>query len=388
VAAVGLRVAIVHPFAWPDVRRGGERYLDDLARHVALAGHRVEMITGTSDRSSVEAVEGTDGRLVHRRLHQPRSGRLERRGVRPVEVFGAVAFPTLVRHRFDVVHALMPTAALAARGAGQRTVFTFLGHPEPDVLAAHPWLTRSIRAAVKTSSAITSLSPASADGWREVFGRESVVIPPGVRLDAFPPERAPRTGPPKVLFSADAATARKGLDRLLAAMALVLDERPDARVQISSPTDWTWALEGLGAERDRVVQAVDALGAGRPEDVPVRYREATVTVLPSWGETFGMVLVESLASGTPVVCNDDGGMTSIVTDPAIGRVAPSEDPQALARAILDAIALAAQPGTPERCARHAAQWDWATAVSPAHVALYEEVASGRSAGPRKRGPVR
>jgi glycosyltransferase involved in cell wall biosynthesis len=388
VSAVGLRVAIVHPFAWPDVRRGGERYLDDLARHVAAAGHHVEMITGTADRSSIAPVEGTDGRLVHRRLHQPRSGRLERRGVRPVEVFGALALPTLVRHRFDVVHALMPTAALAAWAARQRTVFTFLGHPEPDVLAAHPWLRRSIHAAVKASTAVTSLSPASAAGWQEVFGRESVVIPPGVRLDAFPPELAPRVGPPRILFSADAATVRKGLDRLLAAMALVLDERPDARVQISSPTDWTWALDGLGAERDRVAQAVDALGAGRPEDVPVRYREATVTVLPSWGETFGMVLVESLASGTPVVCNDDGGMTSIVTDPAIGRIAPPQDRDALARAILDAIALAAEPDTPARCARHAAEWDWATAVSPAHVALYEEVASGRSAGPRKRGAVR
>ena len=53
-----------------------------------------------------------------------------------------------------------------------------------------------------------------------------------------------------------------------------------------------------------------------------------MTVLPSWGETFGMVLVESLASGTPVVCNDDGGMTSIVTDPAVGRIARSEDAHA------------------------------------------------------------
>jgi glycosyltransferase involved in cell wall biosynthesis len=191
-----------------------------------------------------------------------------------------------------------------------------------------------------------------------------------------------------VLFSADAGDRRKGVDRLLAAFARVLDERPDARLQISSATDWTWALDALGRDRGRVERAVDALGAGRPEDVPGRYRAATVTVLPSSGEAFGMVLVESLASGTPVVCNDDGGMPSIVSDPAIGRVATATDPTALADAILDVIGLAVAPGTPERCVAHAARWDWATAVSPAHEELYEAVASGRSAGPRNRGVAR
>jgi glycosyltransferase involved in cell wall biosynthesis len=371
---VPLRVAIVHPYAWPDVRRGGERYLDDLARHIARAGHQVEMITGTAGPSSRAAVDGTEGRLVHRRLHHPRSARLERRGVRPVDTFGLLAAPVLVRHRFDVVHALMPTAALAARAARQRTVFTLLGHPEPAELDAHPWLLRGARAAVRTATEVTSLSTASAGAWGAIFGRRSVVVPPGVRLDLFPPELQPRVGPPKVLLSADAADRRKGVDLLLAAFIRVLDVRPDARLQISSASDWTWALEGLGRDRDRVEAAVDSLGAGRPEDVPARYRGATVTVLPSRGEAFGMVLVESLASGTPVVCNDDGGMPSIVSDPSIGQVARAAEPDALGAAILTTIELAQRPGTPAACVAHAAQWDWATAVSPAHETVYQRVA--------------
>jgi len=388
VHAVPLRVALVHPFAWPDVRRGGERYLDDLARHVAAAGHEVEMITGTAAPSSSEELDVGGGRLVHRRLHHPRSARLERRGVRPVETFGLIALPTLARRRFDVVHALTPTAAVAARAALQRTVFTLLGHPEPDEQRAHPWLRRGALAAVRSASAVTALSPSSAEGWAEVFGRGSEVLPPGVRLDLFPPALPPRTGPPKVLFSADAGDRRKGVDRLLAAFGRVLDQRSDARLQISSATDWTWALAGLGVDRERVERAVDALGPGRPEDVPARYRDATVTVLPSTGEAFGMVLVESLASGTPVVCNDDGGMPSIVSEPAVGRVAQAADPDALSEAILEVVAMAGEPDTPARCVAHAARWSWATAISPAHVALYEAVASGRSAGPRKRGVAR
>jgi glycosyltransferase involved in cell wall biosynthesis len=389
VHGVGLRVAIVHPYAWPDVRRGGERYLDDLARHVAGAGHHVEMITGTAGPSSVIELDAGGGRLVHRRLRQPRSSRLERRGIRPVETYGLVVAPTLARHRYDVVHALTPTAAIAARVARQPTVFSLIGHPELAELAAHPWLARGARAAVRLATEITALSPQSSAAWADVFGRTAVVLPPGVRLDRFPPALAPRTGPPKVLFSADASDRRKGIDRLLAAFPAVLDRRPDARLQISSATDWTWALGALGPDRDRVAAAVDALGAGRPEDVPGRYREATVTVLPSRGEAFGLVLVESLASGTPVVCNDDGGMPSIVCDPAIGLVADAADPLALAAAILATIELAADPGTPARCVAHAGQWDWATAVSPAHVAVYERVAA-RPSGARqvKRGDAR
>jgi hypothetical protein len=89
-----------------------------------------------------------------------------------------------------------------------------------------------------------------------------------------------------------------------------------------------------------------------------------------------------------VVCNDDGGMPSIVTDPAVGRVAKADRPAALADAILEVIDLAGAPDAPARCVAHAARWDWATSVGPAHEALYEAVASGRSAGPRKRGDAR
>jgi glycosyltransferase involved in cell wall biosynthesis len=230
---------------------------------------------------------------------------------------------------------------------------------------------------VRTATEVTALSQASSEAWAAAFGRTSVVVPPGVRLDRFAPALAPRLGPPRVLLSADATDRRKGVVQLLAAFARVLERRPDARLQVSSIGDWTWALETLGPDRKRVVAATDSLGPGTPEEVPARYRQATVTVLASSAEAFGMALVESLASGTPVVCNDDGGMPSIVSDPAIGRVANAADPVALSAAIIDAIDLAAQSGTAERCVAHAANWDWASAVGPAHEALYEKVARSR-----------
>lgn len=102
--------------------------------------------------------------------------------------------------------------------------------------------------------------------------------------------------------------------------------------------------------------------------MPGRFRDATVSVLPSVHEAFGLVLVESLASGTPVVCSRSGGMPEIV-DRCVGRIAPPDDPAGLAAAIVAAVALAVEPGAPARCAAHAAQWDW-DVVGPLHLLAY------------------
>lgn len=373
-----LRIALVHPFAWPDVRRGGERYLDDLGRYLSGSGHDVEMITGTAGKSSTVDLGDGPGRLRLRRLHHPQSNRLERRGVRTVETFGLVALPHLARRRYDVVHALTPTAALAARASLQTTVYTLLGLPRPGLLRTQPVQRRLAHAAVRSATEVAALSAAAAAGCAAAFGRQVVVLPPGVQLDLFTPDLAARSAPPRVLLSADASDRRKGLDLLLAAFPRVLAVRPDARLQISSAGDWRWALDTIPVGREELLAAIDDLGAGRPDEVAARYRGASVTVLPSQGEAFGMVLVESLASGTPVVCNDDGGMPDIVSDRSIGRVVDAADPAALADAILAAVELSEVPGTAARCTAHAKQWDWQTAVGPAHEELYQRLARRRA----------
>src|SRR5688500_17412987 len=107
-----MRLALVHPFVWPEVRRGGERYLDDIAAEMLRRGHAVEIVTGSRHSAGVDGRE--DG-LVVRRVRQIRPARLRRYGVDVTEMFGLSIIPTLLRHRYDVVHALVPAAALAAR---------------------------------------------------------------------------------------------------------------------------------------------------------------------------------------------------------------------------------------------------------------------------------
>jgi phosphatidylinositol alpha-mannosyltransferase len=257
-------------------------------------------------------------------------------------------------------------------------VFSIIGHPTPEAVDHRPWLRRSFGLAIQLSNSTAVLSEASAVAAEEVFARRPIVLSPGIRLDGFPMDGAPRTGPPRILFPAYAEDPRKGLQTLLLAMPAILRRHPDARLILGGPGRHEHALESLEpTDRDLVTDALDVSGPGQLEDVPARYRAATVTVLPSVDEAFGLVLVESLASGTPIVCTTSGGPAEIVS-PEVGWAVAPRDPQALADAVCHAIVLASQPDTAAKCRSRARRWDWTEVVGSAHEQVLQSVARRRS----------
>jgi glycosyltransferase involved in cell wall biosynthesis len=205
------------------------------------------------------------------------------------------------------------------------------------------------------------------------------VVPPGLRTAEFPLVAAPRTGPVRVFFPAHASDRRKGLDALLCALPGVLDRHPDARLVLGGGGESGWAFDRVPAEdRDRVRAATEELDAGSLDDLPGRYAAATVTVLPSLDEAFGLVLVESLATGTPVVAMRSGGPKEIVDSDDIGRLATPGDATSLADAISDVVTLAGDPATPARCLEHARRWDWDATIGPLHEEVYARAGRERS----------
>jgi phosphatidylinositol alpha-mannosyltransferase len=381
---VRLRVALVHPFCWPEVRRGGERYLHDLAWYLGQAGHEVHVVTGTRGGPPAGPKPGAGpdatGARVHMLRHRTRlpfSGR----ELSPAETFGAVALPPLLRHRFDVVHALTPTAAIAAAAAGHRVIYTVLGIPTAADFAERGGGAAALfRLAVFSSQVTTALSCAAERQVLDLTGRRAEVLYPGVRLDVFRPELRPRTGPPRLLFPSDASERRKGLGYLMAAFDRLLVRRPDARLVLAGPGDHRWVAEGTGSHTPgpasaAALGATVAVGVGDPSELAERYREATVTVLASTAEAFGLVLAESLACGTPVVGAEEGGIPEVLGAAPVGALVPYRDVEALAAALERTIELAGRPGTAERCARRARRFGWEEAVGPAHEELYAAVAS-------------
>jgi glycosyltransferase involved in cell wall biosynthesis len=376
-----MKIALVHPYPWPEVRRGAERYLDDLASYLAPR-HQVRIVTGTHGRAREE--ERRDGVIISYHPHLL-PGPLGRAGITEVETFGLRALRSVRAAPPDVVHAFTPSGALAGRMARRATLYTVLGHPVADQVPAQFVLRHLFAAAVHRATATATLSRASAEALRDTLSRDSVVLPPGVRLHRFPPELSPRTGPPRILFSASMADRRKRADLAVATLAVLLERHPDARLALSGEGDAAWVLSEADRHGPRVRAAVDVLGPGTPEDVPARYRAATVTLLPAEHEAFGLALVESLASGTPAVCPPNGGMRQIVDSPGVGKVADSATPIALAEAVEVAISLAARRETPARCVERARQWGWNETVGPAHETLYAHLAS-QSPVPTSLGP--
>ena len=92
-------------------------------------------------------------------------------------------------------------------------------------------------------------------------------------------------------------------------------------------------------------------------------------MLPSTDDSFGMVLVESLACGTPVVGTNHSAIPELVTDDT-GALCKPHDPESLAAACRRALELARDPGVADRCRSFAAAYDWETGLAPRLEKLY------------------
>src|SRR5439155_6017001 len=290
----------------PEVRRGAERIVEETARALGRHGHDVTVLTSGAHASDAQS---NDHRTIRLRRRHADSARHER-------WFANAVMPRLVAGRFDVVHSLFPRDALAAvrtrRMGGHRVVYEELGIPfrwwwqqEPD---------REIRLRlVDQVDDYGCMSRAALRALHRDHGRSGVLIPGGVRLDQFTTART-REPYPTVLFSGTLTDHGKGLWLLAQAFNLVLREEPNAQLWLSGPGDPAEELaDASPAVRARTVH----LELGEPGEQGARYGRAWTTALPSRGDSFGMVLIESLASGTPIVVGDDAAPPELVR-PGIG----------------------------------------------------------------------
>jgi D-inositol-3-phosphate glycosyltransferase len=119
------------------------------------------------------------------------------------------------------------------------------------------------------------------------------------------------------------------------------------------------------------------VGAVAHERLPLYYSAADLTVMPSSYESFGLVAVESLACGTPVVATRVGGLTSIVRDGETGVLVPWRDADLFAdrlRQVLEDEPLHRRMGRRARESVLRYSWD---GIADEHLALYEEVRAAR-----------
>jgi glycogen(starch) synthase len=225
-----------------------------------------------------------------------------------------------------------------------------------------------------------AVSDACVQGLQPHFGGTWDVIPNGVDARRFHPlaPADPRpVGPPRILFVAR-LESRNRLSDLIEAVALLRDRGRDVIVQVAGEGP-TRAHDERLARRLGVLDRIQWLGLIH-DDLPRRYREAHVLAAPCTLASFGVILIEALASGTPVVCADNLGFRQVIRDGMPGTFVRPADPVSLAgglervlddaRYTSDALTLG-RPLTIER-------YDWAGVAARVND-VYLEVLAGRSA---------
>lgn len=372
------RVALLNPCFWPEVRRGSERLIRELADHLLDSGHRVRLITGHPHARPSRTVE--DGLEV---LRVPRllDGYLQRRRIEHYLTHTPLTYLSLRRGTDDLAHAFYPTDAAAAarwsRATGRPAIFSYMGIPQRNVIASRRMRLRLLAEAVEGAATVVALSEATAAGLRRWLGvAQPRVIYPPTNCHLFTPG-ALKAEHPTILCAAPWEDVRKRVSLVVKAFALVRRERPRARLLLLRPADQLAAEELSRHPGVELFAPVE-----RPADLAPLYRRAWVSALASYNEAFGIVLVESLACGTPVVAANDGGPREIVERPQIGRLFDGGEPEVVARALLETLELAEDPSTAEACRKSSLRFS-SERCGEAHEALYRELIE-RGAGSRSR----
>ena len=245
----------------------------------------------------------------------------------PVKYFTLAirAFAAGLVSRPDVVeaHYLHPTGAIAALTAwlGRAQLVIHAHGSDVDADGRPTFLERwAVGRAVEMHA--NSAATASALEARHP-GKTTVVIPPGVVMGRFPTSAARR---PAVVGFVGTLADYKGPDVLIEALAVLEGEWSALVIGDGPMRPHVSDLVGIHGLNDRVTME----GWIDPSALSERYRNMAVLAVPSRREAFGQVAVEALASGTPVVVSDVGGLSSI-PDAESGAIVPTEDAAALAQ---------------------------------------------------------
>lgn len=358
-----MRVALLNPCFWPEVQRGAERVVRELATDLIAAGHEPRLITSHPGRPRTSVDDG----LPTVRNWRPPERLLRKRGVQEYVTHLLFSRLSLERGDDDIAHAFYPTDAVVARRWGERhgrpSLLWYGGIPRRDQVASRRGRARVLAESIQGCDAVVVSSRAAADGIRRWFGVEARVVYPGVRLEQF--AAAPvRAEQPTIACAADPDDGRKRVGLLIDAFRRVRRERPDARLRLVRPRTPGTDAE-LGAEPG--VELVEQTPTAPAE----MFADAWSSALAAYNEAFGLVLVESLACGTPAVGMRDGGVPEIIDRPEVGRLFDGSEDD-LVRALLEGLELGGDPATAARCRARAEEFSTARTAAEC-LRLYEEL---------------
>jgi phosphatidylinositol alpha-mannosyltransferase len=350
-----LRIGIVCPYSF-DVPGGVQNHVRDLAETLIALGHHVSVLAPGDEEGMTLPYVVPAGRTVP----VPYNGSVARVS------FGLIS-ATRVRRwlaagRFDVLHVhepLIPSlsmlAVLSARGPVVATFHTAMTRSR--ALAAAQGVLQLVlekitgRIAVSELARKVQVEHLGGSAWEIPNGVQASKYRGAAALDGWPGDGG------ALGFIGRFTEPRKGFRYLLTAFGTLAAERPGLRLLVAGPGDPGEAVQEVPAAlRDRIV----FLGKVSEEDKARMLRSVDVYVAPNTGgESFGMILTEAMAAGTPVLASELDAFRRVLDGGAAGALFPVGDAGALARA---AAALLDDPGRRAALAARGAEvvtaYDW------------------------------
>ncbi len=370
------RVAMLSYHTCPLAKLGGQKtggmnvYVRDFSQ--ALAGTGVQVDVFTRLQPGCEPVVNHDLGPNCRVIHIP-AGPDRLVSVQEMEAYldeftaGVLAFAAAEDIQYDLIHSHYWLSGLigerlraAWQGIPLVQMFHTLGHMKNAIARspseyATPARLEGETHIVQVADRLIAATQAEEQQLIDCYGadrRKIAIVPPGVDLQRFRPldrvQAMQSIGIPpyrKNILFAGRIEPLKGIDTLLGALAYLqagqADKLADVCVTIVGGDPWTPVPD---SEMQRLQTMADDLGlydlvtfaGSRDQDLlPYYFAAAEMVIVPSHYESFGMVALESMAMGTPVIASRVGGLAHLVVDGCNGYLVPAGDAVALAGRILD-----------------------------------------------------
>jgi D-inositol-3-phosphate glycosyltransferase len=331
-------------------------YVRELASQLGQRGHHIDIYTRVHDPKDPQVIRINDNaRVIH--LKAGINGHMQKLDIFPyLDDFSGALKDFVDRNglQYDLIHSHYWISGQVGRWAQRRwniphmMMFHTLGAVKntTGVGSKEPLLRikteRQLVAHCHRIIAATARERAELKRFYNGEPQKISVVPCGVNLDLFRPvdktDARKRLGfreEEKIILYVGRFAAIKGIDRLLKAMTHLGDLQDLKLVIIGG--DGSGAPESI--EFQRLSSKLDINNkiffAGRleQEELPQYYSAADLLALPSYHESFGLVALEALACGTPVIATEVGAMDSAISQGKTGCVVADSKPSAFARAI-------------------------------------------------------
>jgi phosphatidylinositol alpha-mannosyltransferase len=372
-----MRIGMVCPYSF-DVPGGVQSHILQLAEVMRARGHEVSVLAPSSPHVELPDYVVSGGKAVP----IPYNGSVARLRFGPATHRQVKKW--LAQGDFDVLHLHEPNAPslsmLALQAAEGPIVATFHTSTTKSLtLSVFQGILRPYHEKIIGRIAVSDL----ARRWQmEALGSDAVEIPNGVDVAALKSapllDGYPRTGK-TVLFLGRFDESRKGMAVLLGALPTLVERFDDIEILIVGRGD----EDELRAECGQLAGHLRFLGQVDDAEKASALRSADVYCAPhTGGESFGIVLVEAMAAGTPVVASDIDAFRRVLLDGKAGRLVPVDDSEAMAQGLIEVLDNEALRKRYVAAANIAVRrYDWPV-VADQIMRVYETVAG---AGVKERG---